>query len=140
MQARRLAVVATVLLLAYSRLADAEPAPIPEIVPTGTISPVDDQPDPIGKTLVQTEIERWLCAPAVPVERCLRLPAGRFIDEDSWQRMDRETRRLQEVETRITAENKSYEKTARSWQPGWKVLTATFVVGLVAGAYAFEKL
>ncbi len=70
----------------------------------------------------------------------LRLPPGYFLPESSWQQYDAETKRLQDAETRLNAENRSLKDSASVWQPGWRSIAAAFVVGTVTGAYLFFKL
>ncbi len=65
----------------------------------------------------------------------LRLPPGYFIDEPGWSKLDLELRRLQDAETRVTAENASLRKATETWQPGWMTLTLTLAVGLAGGVY-----
>lgn len=113
----RLAVI-TLLVLLASRDAAGEPAPS------------------IAETKVQTIGERKLCMP--DMVQCLTLPPGRFVDEDTWQRIDRETKRLQTAETRLDAENKSLRASAAGWQPGWKTLLSVAVLGAVGGAAAYH--
>lgn len=69
----------------------------------------------------------------------LRLPPGYYLDEPTWEKLDSEFRRLQDAETRLTAENKSMRTTTQSWQPGWKALTITLVVGFAGGVYLRGK-
>lgn len=58
----------------------------------------------------------------------VRLPAGYFLPESYWDTLDLEVRRLQDTETRLTAENASLRSSESTW--GWGT------VGLVAGALA----
>lgn len=61
----------------------------------------------------------------------LRLPPGYFLDEPTWDVLDTEITRLQDVETRLTAENEALrDAVSRSPLPGWRTLT------LVGGALA----
>lgn len=69
----------------------------------------------------------------------LRLPPGYFLDETSWAKLDAETRRLQERETRLKAENESLRKSARSISFGWYALAGAFVLGASLGAYAATR-
>lgn len=68
-----------------------------------------------------------------------RVPPGRFVDEPRWSLLDAELRRLQTVETRITAENAELRKTAKSWRPGWKILASTLIAGVALGAYGATR-
>lgn len=68
--------------------------------------------------------------------RIFGLPIGsHIVAPPAWDRLDVELKRLQEKETRIEAENKSLRETAKSWQPGWKVVLSTLIVGVIGGAY-----
>ncbi len=68
------------------------------------------------------------------------LPLGTHIlTYEVWDSLDVEMRRLQEQETRLTAENKSLKHTAASWHPGWKTIAAGVLVGLSAGLYVGIK-
>lgn len=51
----------------------------------------------------------------------LTLPPGYFLDEQTWQERDLELRRLQELETRLVAENKSLREDAAF--PPWMAVT-----------------
>lgn len=127
MSLRARCVVGTLLVLLASRDADSEPAPFPDAPKTST-----------GATKIKTDEMRWLCVPGVPVERCIELPAGRFMDEPTWLAVDAEFHRLQDAETRLGAENASLRDTAKDWQPGWKLLAVTFAAGIVGGALAYR--
>lgn len=70
----------------------------------------------------------------------LRLPPGYFLDEETFKAKDVELRSLQETKTRLTGENDSFRKTAKSWQPGWKLMLTTFVVGIAGGVYIHSKI
>jgi hypothetical protein len=70
----------------------------------------------------------------------LRLPPGYYLDDPTWIRLDGEFRRLQDQETRLTAQNEALRKSTSGWQPGWKTLTATLIVGLAGGVYLSSKL
>ncbi len=92
--------------------------------------------DPVNLILPEP---RTLCKDAT-FQVCRELPPGRFLDADTWQVLDLEVQRLQTVETRLTAENKSLRKDSESWQPGWKTLLGAFVVGATGGAAAYRML
>lgn len=70
----------------------------------------------------------------------LRLPPGYFLDESTFKEKDGELRTLQEAKTRLTAENESLRKSQSSWQPGWKTIATTFVIGLAGGFYIHSKI
>lgn len=69
----------------------------------------------------------------------LRLPPGYFLDEPTFQAKDVEMRRLQEAETRLKAENDSFRKTQKEWQPGWKLMMSALVIGIAGGVYVRSK-
>jgi hypothetical protein len=70
----------------------------------------------------------------------LRLPPGYFYDEGQRDMLDIELRRLQEQETRLTAENSSLRDSAGSWSPGWRFAAVAFTVGSAIGAYTVWRL
>lgn len=72
--------------------------------------------------------------------RVLDLPPGRFVEESAFAANEAEEKRLQEAETRLTAENKSLRETAATWQPGWKTLALTLATGLALGVYLEHAL
>jgi hypothetical protein len=68
------------------------------------------------------------------------LPLGTHIlTYETWEMLDTETRRLQEQEVRLTAENKSLRKSADSWRPGWKIVAAGVLLGVAGGIYVGMK-
>ena len=68
------------------------------------------------------------------------LPLGTHIfTYEMWEELDTEFRRLQDQETRLTAENKSLKKSADEWRPGWKIVVAGALLGLAAGVYVGMK-
>jgi hypothetical protein len=69
----------------------------------------------------------------------LRLPPGYFLDEPTWGKLDVENKRLQNAETRLTAENKSLRTSASSISFGWKTLATALLVGVAAGAYVATR-
>lgn len=70
----------------------------------------------------------------------LDLPPGYFMSEPSFSKLDNEMKRLQDQETRQTAENKSLRASLDTWQPGWWTLAAAIVVGGSAGWYLHDKI
>lgn len=71
----------------------------------------------------------------------LRLPPGYFVDEDAWGRIDAEMRRLQDAETRLTAENVSLRRSASAWAwPGWGPTALAIASGIAVGAYVEHRL
>lgn len=70
----------------------------------------------------------------------LDLPPSYVLDEPSYSKLDVEMKRLQDAETRLTAENKSLKTAVSGWQPGWYTLATVLVVGVGLGWYAHDKL
>lgn len=68
----------------------------------------------------------------------LRLPPGYFLTEPLYSKLDTELIRLQDAETRLTAENETLRKKTESWSPGWRTLAASFVAGIAVTAYALR--
>ncbi len=68
------------------------------------------------------------------------LPPGYFMDEPSHDKLDAETKRLQDAETRLTAENKSLKGSLAGYQPGFYTIATVTVLGIVLGAYLETKL
>jgi len=68
----------------------------------------------------------------------LDLPPGWYIvPGDLWKDLDLEMRRLQESETRLSAENKSLKASA-SERTGWYWIASAVVVGF-GGGIAYQK-
>jgi hypothetical protein len=67
--------------------------------------------------------------------RVLDLPPGRFIEELEFEKTEIEFKRLQDTETRLTAENHEFRKITESWQPGWRTLAVTLLGGIAIGVY-----
>lgn len=70
--------------------------------------------------------------------RAARVPPGRFLSEDLWQKLDREVKRLQDAETRLAAENKSLRESADA--PGWGWVIGAglgLAAGIAIGVRAF---
>lgn len=69
----------------------------------------------------------------------LALPPGWFLAEPLMVKLDTELRRLQDAETRLTAENESLRKSAATAVgPGWQA--ALVLVGVaLAGGIALER-
>jgi hypothetical protein len=70
----------------------------------------------------------------------LRLPPGYFVDAPGWAKLDAETKRLQDAEVRLTAENHSLRAATSGWQPGWRTLALTLATGLAGGWYLHSRL
>lgn len=60
----------------------------------------------------------------------ITLPPGFFLDEIKHAALDAELRRLQDAETRLSAENVSFRAQAPGWQPGWKTILTTVIVSM----------
>lgn len=76
----------------------------------------------------------WLKSPSTVTTdggTTLRLPPGYFVDEPTWQERDFEFRRLQELETRLEAENR--ELRADASKDRWMVYVAVATVGALVG-------
>jgi hypothetical protein len=67
--------------------------------------------------------------------RVLELPPGRFIEEFEFMKWEIEIKRLQDAETRLTAERDSYKRSTESWSPGWKTLLGALTVGIAIGVF-----
>lgn len=68
----------------------------------------------------------------------LRLPAGYFLPEPEFSRLDASLRTLQDDRTRLTAENASLRASASGRSLGWLyALGAGLAAGFVVGAYYF---
>ncbi len=112
------AVAACVLLLLGTRAA-ADPGPTAEPVETETLHVTG------GGTLDTLGGSHLI------------LPPGYYVPEPEWKTLDAEVRRLQDQETRLTAERDEAMRIARSSGdgfPGWLVATVAGLFGAVAGA------
>ncbi len=105
MRNKRLAATVAVLMLLAAREATADPLPIFHVRSNSTL-----------KTEKGAE---------------LHLPPGYFLDEPTWDARDAEMRRLQELETRLKAENKSLR--ADTGTSSWKIVVVAAVVGMAVG-------
>ncbi len=77
-------------------------------------------------------------APSVCSNGC-DLPPGRWMAEPRFVAGELELKRLQDAETRLTAENQSFRKSAAEWSPGWKTITTTLIAGIAIGIYASTR-
>lgn len=114
------AVLVTTLLAPTPARADAAPEPLPSQRVRLTSGP--------GELLVPSIARTF----ALPVGTEVLLPSAASA-------LDAEIRRLQELETRLVAENRSLRDSAKSWQPGWKTLLVTLATGISVGVYAGLK-
>lgn len=126
MTRRRRTVVAVAVLVALSRSAaadDAAPAPAP--------------PPPAATSFLHVSVPWHLSTDSGTK---LDLPPSYVLDEPSYSKLDAEMKRLQDAETRLTAENGSLKTAVSGWQPGWWTLATTVVVGIGLGWYAHDKI
>lgn len=70
----------------------------------------------------------------------LELPPGYFVTEAAWAALDVEMKRLQTVETKLTAENAAIRATLSTWQPPWYIVASSFVIGMAGGMYLLHIL
>lgn len=66
----------------------------------------------------------------------VRLPAGYFLDEETWARKDAEKKQAEEDRTRFRAENESLRKHAQD--VSWKTVAVTFLGGMAVGAVVLQ--
>lgn len=64
------------------------------------------------------------------------LPPGVHLEQSMWDQLDRETARLQELETRLTAENKSLKESLTSGDDNI-ALVSGFLLGISLGYFLF---
>lgn len=81
--------------------------------------------DPL--TFAHLRSPRKACLPEMT--DCVTLPAGFFLSEETYAKLDAKVRELQDAQTRLTAENTSLRTTASQWSPGWISLVTALVVG-----------
>lgn len=70
----------------------------------------------------------------------LRLPPSYVLSEPAWSSLDVEMKRLQDVETRLKAENGSLRAAVSGWQPGFYTLAIAIVSGMALAVYVDRKL
>lgn len=70
----------------------------------------------------------------------LTLEPGYYLTEPQWVELDGEVKRLQDQGTRLTVENQVMRAALQRWQPGWRSVAITLVVGVTIGAYVGGKL
>lgn len=70
----------------------------------------------------------------------LRLPPGYFLPEPTWSVLVTETKRLQDAETRLKAENNSLRTSVANASPSWYVLATAVASSLAAGWYLHSKI
>lgn len=76
----------------------------------------------------------------VDLTDCITLGPGYVLTNEAFSALDVEMRRLQDQETRLTAENVSLKKSAQGWQPGWKTLLISFAIGAGLAVYVERKI
>lgn len=64
---------------------------------------------------------------------CKDLPAGVFVPTENWNKLDTEVRRLQTVETRLSAENESLRRAGPDVTSITVTAAIAVAVGLVSG-------
>jgi hypothetical protein len=68
------------------------------------------------------------------------VPMGSHIlDGTSWKRVDDEVRRLQDLETRLSAENRALREDS-TWSLGWRSVALATVVGFLGGVYVTYRI
>ncbi len=67
----------------------------------------------------------------------IHVPPGYVLNEPQWGSLDTELRRLQDAETRLSAENDSLRDSAGVGPWTWIIGAASAVVGIILGAKAF---
>lgn len=69
----------------------------------------------------------------------LHLTPGYFLTEETWARLDEETKRLQDQETRLTAENQVL-RDAGGGMPSWWWVAAGIAAGAAGGWFVGSRL
>lgn len=101
-----------------------------------TAEPVESMPSGHMRLITAPGVLNVLAQPP----RTFSIPIGSHIfDPATYAILDGELKRLQEVEVRLTAENDSFRRTMKAWQPGWKTLALTLAVGFAGGFYVHSK-
>ncbi len=117
---RKVAAIAAVAVLLASPDARAdEPRPLPQ---QHTVVPAS------GGTL--GVLDRLYVVP----------PETHLLTKPAFDQLSLEIKTLRDDKTRRDAENAYLKQKMQSWQPGWRVLTISTVVGLAAGIYLGIKL
>lgn len=68
---------------------------------------------------------------ATPKGALLKLPAGHYLDDPTWERRDVELRLSQDLNTRLKAENDSFRQSADEIH--WKAPVIAAGLGFIAG-------
>ena len=115
---------AAALVLALASQAAADPAPSPPTAPAST---------EFFHVLVP-----WTLTTESGTTR--KMPPAHIYTDPAWGRLDIEMKRLQNQETRLTAENKALKTDLEKWQPGWVTLISVAASAIALGWYAHDKL
>jgi hypothetical protein len=105
----------------------------------GPPAAADPAPPPPAPSFEHLNSPRQACRVADPAS-CVVLAPGYYLDEAAWAKREAELKRLQDAETRLSAENKSLRGTVATWQPGWMTLVVAIAVGAASGVYVRSKL
>lgn len=70
----------------------------------------------------------------------LKLPPSYVLTEKSWSALDLEMKRLQDLDTKLTAENGSLRAAVSGWQPGFYTLAVAVVSGMALAVYVDRKI
>lgn len=128
----RLTVAAALAVSFVARTVAAEPC---ATQPATTPCPVPADPPPAGFWHV---VVPWTLV--TPEGTHLQFPPAFIFNEAKYSALDTEMKRLQDAETRLTAENAALKKDVEGWQPGWYTLGAAALAGIALGWYAHDKL
>lgn len=106
------------------------------------LAPARAQAYPIAESL-PTDHVRLTSGPGTLgiLERVFVLPQGTHVlAPPAWDKLDLELHRLQDAETRLTAENTYMRNRVKGWTPGWKTLATTMLTSIATGIYIGRKL
>ena len=119
--------------------AAADPAPDSAVPDPGTPVPDSNTDVPPSTTYLHLLNGGHVTTPG---GADLTLPPGYYIDDASWGRIDGELHRLQDAETRLTAENGSLRSSleAGAWTPPWWTIASAVVLGAALGYEVERKL
>lgn len=93
-------------------------------------------PSAADTTHIQTTVPTQICLP--DKSQCIDIPEGHFVDKGSWDLLDTEKKQLQEKDTRLTAENESFRKSAK--EVHWLPVAVGAALGVVLGVYVGHKI
>ena len=132
----RLGIVVTLGLLGFApNVAAADPVTPPPV----TAPVVPPAMDPLPGFTVPTHIHS---SSSVTTDggSTLRLPPGYFMDEPSWDNLNVQVKKLQDLDTNLTAQNQAMQSSLSGWSPGWRTLAVAVVTGVALGVYLDRKL